>query len=178
MAPAPANTKDRFLDGVVPGNSEGKERDVLSIKDFVRGTNMSLYQWKRCVEITFKFDCSNRTNISKSVKWSMVLQLQTYLCFLWFNSNQTDETLKRIALSIIFFVYFQIPWFKTCSGVGTVGKVMPLAGRHREKPPWDGKEQQLLPFSLLSVSSCVVFLILLSFSSCIVFLILRSFHLA
>ena len=109
MAPAPANTKDRFLDGVVPGNSEGKERDVLSIKDFVRGTNMSLYQWKRCVEITFKFDCSNRTNISKSVKWSMVLQLQTYLCFLWFNSNQTDETLKRIALSIIFFVYFQIP---------------------------------------------------------------------
>ena len=41
MAPAPANTKDRFLDGVVPGNSEGKERDVLSIKDFARGTNMS-----------------------------------------------------------------------------------------------------------------------------------------
>ena len=41
MAPAPANTKDRFLDGVVPGNSEGK-RDVLSIKDFdARGTNKS-----------------------------------------------------------------------------------------------------------------------------------------
>ena len=87
MAPAPANTKDRFLDGVVPGNSEGKERDVLSIKDFVRGTNMSLYQWKRCVEITFKFDCSTRTNIDKkSVKWSMVLQLQAYLYLLWFNS--------------------------------------------------------------------------------------------
>ena len=34
MAPAPKNTKDRFLDGVVPGNSEGKERDVLSNKDF------------------------------------------------------------------------------------------------------------------------------------------------
>ena len=41
MAPAPANTKDRFLDGVVPGNSEGKERDVLSIKDFARGNNKS-----------------------------------------------------------------------------------------------------------------------------------------
>ena len=40
MAPAPANTKDRFLDGVVPGNSEGN-RDVLSIKDFARGTNKS-----------------------------------------------------------------------------------------------------------------------------------------
>ena len=40
MAPAPENTKDRFLDGVVPGNSEGK-RDVLSIKDFASGTNMS-----------------------------------------------------------------------------------------------------------------------------------------
>ena len=40
MAPAPANTKDRFLDGVVPGNSEGK-RDVLSIKDFASGPNMS-----------------------------------------------------------------------------------------------------------------------------------------
>ena len=86
MAPAPANTKDRFLDGVVPGNSEGKERDVLSIKDFVRGANMSLYQWKRCVEITLKFDCSTRTNISKSVKLSMVLQLQACLYLLWFNS--------------------------------------------------------------------------------------------
>ena len=114
MAPAPANTKDRFLDGVVPGNSEGKERDVLSIKDFVSGTNISLYQWKRCVEITFKFDCSTRTNIDKSVKWSMVLQLQTYLCFLWFNSNQTDETLKRIALSIIFFVYQQKSCLERC----------------------------------------------------------------
>ena len=51
-----------------------------------------------------------------------------------------------------------------CSGVGKVGKVMPLGERHREKPPWDGKEQQLLPFSLLSVSSCVVFLILLIFN--------------
>ena len=40
MAPAPENTKDRFLDGVVPGNSEGN-RDVLSIKDFARGTNKS-----------------------------------------------------------------------------------------------------------------------------------------
>ena len=86
MAPAPANTKDRFLDGVVPGNSEGKERDVLSNKDFVRGTNMSLYQWKRCVEITFKFDCSTRTNIDKSVKLAMVLQLQRYLYSLWFYS--------------------------------------------------------------------------------------------
>ena len=41
MAPAPENTKDRFLDGVVPGNSEGKERCIVYKKDFASGTNMS-----------------------------------------------------------------------------------------------------------------------------------------